>query len=309
MNQSTKPHCITRLLACVLSFAGVLKANAAVTAEQLSQWQASGVKFRLIDVRPQHRYERGTIPGAMNIPASVLLEKKLPPLGKVVIFCDGFGEVDAAALAGGLNTRGGFNADFLEGGFSAWKQLSGAPTTAKSGLRPEDSQYVTYDQITAMKEAVVMLDLRKPQLAEPAADQVSGTATSKVAKPTETKEDDLKSFCSPSGREYCVDINELRRRFHGTPGRAQMQSAKSLASPVNRQIGSTPLIVLVDAGDGSAEKELRRLKVEGFERVVVLAGGEKTIQLQGRRGKGRMVGAVNSGIADPPAKPKGGTDD
>ena len=54
----------------------------------------------------------------------------------------------------------------------------------------------------------------------------------------------------------------------------------------------TPLIVLVDNDHKTAYAEYRRLKAEGYRRVVILAGGELALQVKGRPGRGRISGAI-----------------
>jgi hypothetical protein len=49
-----------------------------------------------------------------------------------------------------------------------------------------------------------------------------------------------------------------------------------------------PLMVLIDNGDGKAQKMARILKANGVQRVVVLAGGERILERDGAPGLQRM---------------------
>jgi hypothetical protein len=51
--------------------------------------------------------------------------------------------------------------------------------------------------------------------------------------------------------------------------------------------GAAPILVLIDNGDGVAQKTARELRAQGNTRVVILAGGEMTIARQGERGSQR----------------------
>ncbi len=53
------------------------------------------------------------------------------------------------------------------------------------------------------------------------------------------------------------------------------------------------VIVLVDDDHKSAYTQYRRLKAEGYRRVVILAGGELALQVKGQSGLGRISGAIN----------------
>src|SRR5581483_11994292 len=55
---------------------------------------------------------------------------------------------------------------------------------------------------------------------------------------------------------------------------------------------ATPLLVLVDNGDGSAEVMARTLKANGNKRYVVLLGGEEMIARKGKPGLQRTSGTM-----------------
>ena len=271
----------------------------AISADELAKALGSGQAIKLIDLRPRLRFEIGSIPGAMNIPAAVILEKQLPPLTQVVLFDDGLGGTDVAGIVASLNRRPGWKAEALEGGFAAWRALQNAPDTAPAGLHPEDVQQISYQDLAQLTETVVLLDMRQP--AAPANPKAS---PGKAAPPTGNASagvNPLRAFCGKKGnRSYCTDLTELRRSHPTVP----KQRAKNNPIPSGKAAGLTPLIVLVDAVNADNREAYRRLRGEGYTRVVILMGGEEAIQLEGRRGKGRVAGAVGQGSLPTPPSPQ-----
>jgi len=84
----------------------------------------------LIDVREPEEYQKGHIPGVVNVPRGVLemtVEEKIAdPAAQIVLHCAGGGRSAMAALA--LKKMGYQNVASMEGGFNVWAQ-SGFPTT------------------------------------------------------------------------------------------------------------------------------------------------------------------------------------
>ena len=81
----------------------------------------------VLDVRPPEEYAAGHLPGAINVPVSVIAGqlKRLPKGREVIAYCRGpycLLSVDAVALL----RRKGFKARRLEDGFPEWK-ASGLP--------------------------------------------------------------------------------------------------------------------------------------------------------------------------------------
>jgi rhodanese-related sulfurtransferase len=81
----------------------------------------------LLDVRPADEFEKGHIPGAINMPVSELAKKlkKLPKNKQYIAYCRGPFCVFADEAIH-LLTRNGFRAKRLEQGFSDWK-VKGLP--------------------------------------------------------------------------------------------------------------------------------------------------------------------------------------
>ena len=266
----------------------------AISADELAKALDRGQAIKLIDLRPKLRFETGSIPGAMNIPASVILEKQLPPLTQVVLFDDGLGGSGVADIVAALNARPGWKTEALEGGFAAWRALQNAPDTAPLGLHPEDVQQISYQDLAHLTEAVVLLDTRPPVAK---VSPKAGAAPGNTAVPA----DPVRAFCGKkNNRSYCAELADLRKR-HQTVSRQRVNNS---TRPSGQQAGLTPLIVLVDAANTDTRETCRRLRAEGYTRVVVLMGGEEAIQLEGRRGKGRVSGVVGQGSLSTPPSPQ-----
>ena len=145
-SQAASPFTATlRGCLCLGCLALIVDAGA-MTAANLQQQLAGGAKVVLIDVRIPTSFAQGHLPGAINIPASLCSQKRLPPLGRVVVYDDGLGRQGSGSLqaaAGALAQKPGITVDILEGGFAAWEAAHGL-TTRGRGIHHETLNYITY---------------------------------------------------------------------------------------------------------------------------------------------------------------------
>lgn len=298
------PHPFTKCLGACLLLAGLATASRAMTAAELSQRLKAGEVIQLIDLRSKSRFEAGSIPGAMCIPASVILEKAFPVMSPAVLFDDGLGGTDAADIAATINQRPGWKAEVLEGGFAAWLALSGAPLNSPAGLHAEPIHHITYENLSALRENVVLVDLRPvdPETAGSHAKAALGKKPASSSAP-----DPVTDFCNNArNRSYHRDLESFRKQFQAP---RQSTRKNSPGNPAPRTFATPPLVVLIDSVNADPHDTVRKLRSEGYTRVLVLAGGDESILLQGRRGKGRVAGSIGqSAPADPtpqtkPAKP------
>ncbi len=206
----------------------------------------------------------------------MIARKKLPPLGAVVVYGRGLGGAQAEEAARLLNEKPGIQAEVLEGGYAAWETDRGA-TTAKTGFQLERLDYITYQDLSEIGtgDEVVLVDLRKQPKSDPGRLTRQG-----VAEETPT----------PA-------LTELTEKF---PGRTVVQSPFEVAAVASRTSGRgkrqamsseperIPVLVLIDSGDGEAEKTARILRMNGIRRVVILAGGEHILERDGAPGLKRM---------------------
>lgn len=240
----------------------------AVSPAEVQQLLEAGEKITFVDVRSKVLFEKGHVPGAINIPAALVPAKQLPPLGRVVVYDDGLGRDTATAAMNALNQKSGITAEILVGGFATW-ETARATTTKAAGMKPEEIPYINFDDLSkAQSDEVVLVDLRKApaQLRQTSAD-------AQPATPPEP-------------------LTDLRQQF--PKARGITRSPFELPQARQTGAGSTapPLLVLIDNGDGSAQAMARTLKANGVARFAVLAGGEQILARQGQSGLGRSASTI-----------------
>ena len=238
-------------------------ADLAITPDELMRRIEAGEKLTLIDVRANAVFKEGHIPGAINVPAALARQKQLPPLGFAVVYDAGLGADTATEAAAALNRKPGITAKVLEGGFAAWESAQRSATTKGAGLKAEELPFITYADLNKVQsEDVVLVDLRK----EPK--QSRQSANDGAIAPPEP-------------------LTNLRDEFSKVRGvtRSPFNLPQSRQGASNS--GATPLLVLVDNGDGSAQATARLMKANGITRFAILAGGEPVIARKGRVGTGR----------------------
>ena len=261
----------------------------AITPAELQALMASDEGVTLVDLRSRAAFEAGTLPDAMRMTAREAMQK--PFKGRVVFFDDGLG-VDhagpAAALLAEKNSEA--QADKLAGGFAAWRGVGGQ-TSEREGMTHLHQRYVTYQALagplTDQADEIVLLDVR---------------AAGKTGK-----EPRKSGVDASSGEASPVDVAAAFPHYAVT--RALPQSATVPATkgqPGRTSVAASdvqPLYVLIDAGDGTAEKVAQTLKAGGLTRVVILAGGENIIRRKGmpgllRRGPGTGLAEDRDGSSD-----------
>ncbi len=239
---------------------GFAWAACAMPPAKLQQRLGDGERLTLIDIRPASRFQQGHIPNAINVPASLVPAKQLPPLGQVVVYDDGLGEETAAAAVTALNLKQGIQAEALDGGFAAWEMAQGA-STAGRGLRHEDMPMVTYAQLKKHQGTdLVFLDLRS---------QKSKDALHQPAQP----------------------LTDLQAEFpHARVSRSVSDEAVHAKNSSSSAV--PPLLVLIDNGDGTAQETARTLRAGGLKRCVVFVGGEEMLARKGQPGLDRASGTI-----------------
>ena len=242
-----------------------------ITVEAFKGMLDHGDEVTIIDIRPRVSYTEGHIPGAINIPAGIIARKLLPPIGRVIVCGDGIDKGEALEAVRTLNEKAGIQADLLEGGFAAWEALN-LPSTKRRGVKRERFRYITYQELkkaSANNRDIVLVDIRSSGEVE------RHTASELPALSVEGLSDLSEKFPG-------VEIVTLDRRDLGSDSKAGDISIAALtgikASRHNR------VYVLIDRGDGKAEKVARRLHAAGIKQVVILVGGERILQREGRSG-------------------------
>jgi phage shock protein E len=256
---------------------GAALASSAITVADLRQRLEKGDKITVIDVRSTEHFQKGHIAGAINIPSLLVAEKKLPPLGSVVVYDDGLGSDTARAAAAQLNQKKGIQAEVLDGGFAGWSSIRSAATTEGGGVHKEELPMITYDQLKkANRSALVLVDLRKPKK-------------------------NLHSGAAPADDSAANSLTDLQKEF---PGARVTKSPFDISSTSGGQksaneSGASPLLVLIDNGDGSARDTARTLKANGNIRSVILVGGEEILARNGKSGLQRSGTTISVPVNRP----------
>lgn len=254
-----------------------------ITPEDLRKGTAETSIALIIDLRANNEFERGHIPGAINIPHFAIETKSIPPVGAVAVYGDGLGRIDEAAATAAIDGKPGVQASLLAGGLAAWES-AGFPTTHAKGLSEAQVPVITYQQLErAQAHGVVLADLRS----RGGSHRVAAGTNAASRAPT-----DLRS-AFPGAR-----VVEPGPRAASQSGGTDKSTGPSDKAAVMRQLAgvnaSQELIVLIDDGDGSAEQTLLKLRSGGNKRVVILAGGETILGREGRSGLRR----VGYGVAE-----------
>ncbi|KAA0258565.1 sulfurtransferase [Deferribacter autotrophicus] len=106
------------------------KSYAEITHKYAKKLLDKGVLF--IDARPDRKWKKGTIPGAINIPDTKFMRNPEPYLAKlpqdkntpIVVFCGGYKCVKSHNVARLLKEKYGYNKVYAyAGGLPEWKQL------------------------------------------------------------------------------------------------------------------------------------------------------------------------------------------
>ena len=247
------------IIGLVIGLAGTSGTGFAVTARQLQEMLSQGEKVTIIDIRNRALYTEGHIPGAISLLASIIAEKRLPPIGAVVVYGDGIPADLTIEAVDALNAKNGIQAEMLEGGFSAWEAVN-LSTTHQSGLGREELRFITYQELekaAAGNSDMVLVDLRSTP---------AGNATRELT--------DL-SVKLPG-------LNTIRLARKSGSANTEWDIAPVILA------GRGSLYILIDDGDGEAEKVARRLKAAGVKRLAILIGGERILRSEGRSGLKRI---------------------
>jgi rhodanese-related sulfurtransferase len=248
-----------------------------LTPQQLQAALDGGEKVTLIDLRPPQSYAKGTLPDALHMGIREAQEKNLS--GLVVFFDDGL-SVNRARRAADTFVKAGKSAAELVGGYAAW-QAAGLPTSERKGFSVHFERQVTYQDLTGpmVEDAsdIVLVDVRD---VEPVP---SRAPMAMAAQPTA----EVSVSAATNAPEATLDLAAEFPAYRVTRQPATVQAKKSLRSAAAATPASgtvQPLYILIDSGDGKADKKAAELRAAGCTRVSVLAGGEPIIRRKGEPG-------------------------
>jgi rhodanese-related sulfurtransferase len=97
--------------------------------DDVKQRMDNGEKFLLVDVREDHEWEKGHVPGAVHMGRGVIerdIEVKVPETAtKMILYCGG--GFRSALVADSLQKMGYTNVESMDGGWRGWVG-AGLPT-------------------------------------------------------------------------------------------------------------------------------------------------------------------------------------
>lgn len=264
---------ISRVLRMFLQFTAIpvlampVSLGAEIGPGTLAERLAEGESIALIDIRGNNTFRDKHVPGAMNMPERIFNPERLPTSRTLVVYDDGLGYTDAAAVVAAARESGHGDVFRLRGGLAAWES-AGLPVTGEKGFRSEQVPAILYDDLVSVQGVgIALLDVR---------DRSGGGQSG--AQPL-----------SDSGGLTDLDALLPQARVLGRPpsGDGDAVPLSGPASPVTAASAVDPeaeLIVVIDNGDGSGEDVVRRIRASGNRRVVLLTGGERILSRDGRPG-------------------------
>ncbi len=257
----------TKIIGLLFVWLTLLNIAVAISPEQLKERIKQNDDVVIIDIRLQGQYRAGHIPGAINIPSKMIANKTLPRFGDVVVCDSGLGREDTDKAVAALRLKPGLVIDVLDGGYAGWLEAGGI-STGKSKLRKQHIEYITYKDLKQKNNnGIVFVDLRKKDKKK---ENVPPTVNAISATDIDSTEGDI---------------------FDDFPGVQIITDPFAVAPPSQQSVNApqeSPLYVLVDTGDGTAQTMARALKANKNRHVVVLLGGEKMIKRKGRTGLQRI---------------------
>ena len=236
-----------------------------ITVAELREIVSRGDPVTLIDLRSRTEFAVSHIPGAVHIPANLLSSKKLPSLGRVIVYGDGFDQDNAISAVSSLKRLPGIQPEMLDGGMGAWEADHGV-TTQRPGLSEPRLRQLSYEELLkaiSSNPDLVLVDLRGSESAS-------------------------------DPRKHGEGLTDLATIFPGVP---VIKAGELGSKPRQRFAGVPPavkrnpmkLYVLVDDGRGLAERAALSFRAAGVSRLAAIAGGEEALKRSGRPGVGTRV--------------------
>ncbi len=251
-----------------------------MTAEELKELIDRHEELTIIDIRNRSVYTAGHIPGAINIPLRIIDKKQLPPIGRVIVCGDGINTGETLEAVELLNGKRGIDAEKLDGGITAWEALNFL-NTRRGGFTKRKTNYISYQQFKdVVKENpdLVIIDMRKKN------EDVGASAPQEANTSGDSTVTGLNLTNITDKFPGVQTLNLNRNRKSGGNGK-EISLAGVLGN--GKSAHHKKLYVLIDNGNGDAEDVAYRLKAAGIKRVSILIGGELTLRVDGKAGKGK----------------------
>ncbi len=222
----------------------------AINAVGLEHLIASNEKITIVDIRPNAIYQKSHIRNAINIPSSIIELKRLPPIGRVIVYDAGIDIEILKQAVIALNAKPGIQAEPLKGGFASWSSRHEVIQRDK-GLSSSQTRNLTYQKLVKMSagyDSLILVDLRMGRQQESLAEHFPNI---RIYDPIDTTRDDT--------------------------GNVEVSSYILQTIPK----GNNKALILIDDGNGFSEKVADKLHAAGTKRLAILAGGEQSLRVRG----------------------------
>lgn len=311
MNKSTISTTLaSRSLGSLLFSVGAPLTMQAISPDDLAARIGRSERMLIVDVRATSQYAQGHVPGAINIPLSLLPHKALPASAPVFVYTDGLGAYSDQKALELMRAKPGVTADLLDGGYAAWLARTRL-ATEPAGIAREKLPGITYQQLLAAdKQDMVLVDLRPAVQASPQAASTPGVQKSTVrgerAMAADGAPDPLAGFAARLGvpllgastgsAAALASGGASAALASGGKPRTAATSATEAAAPKKtnaaEQATTDKLLVLVANTEAEANEAARALRASGHYRFTILIGGIEIIQHEGRTGLERAEGKL-----------------
>ncbi len=269
-------------LAIIIFFvlASIPDISSGMTAEELKDLIDLQEELTIIDIRNRYAYTECHIPGAINIPAGIIDKKHLPPVGRVIVCGDGINKGETLEAVNALNAKVGIDAEELDGGIAAWEALNFL-NTRRGGFTKRKTNYILYQQFKdVVKENpdLVILDMRK---------KGEDVSASTPRKANASGDSTVTGLNLTNIMDKFPGVQTLKLKRNRKSGGRDKEISLAAVLGNGKSAHHKKLYVLIDNGNGDAEEVAFRLKAAGIKRVSILIGGEFTLRVDGKAGKGK----------------------
>ncbi len=260
-----------------------------MTAEELKGLINQHEELTIIDIRNRYAYAECHICGAINIPAGIIDKKHLPPIGRVIVCGDGIDTGKTVEAVNALNAKVGIDAEKLDGGIAAWEALNYL-NTRRGGFTKRKTNYISYQQfkdVVQKNPDLVIIDIREKSenigVSALQGSNTSGDSTVSGLNLTNI----IDKFPGVQTLKLKRKLKTGKLRSNLKPGGKDKEISLEGVMGNGKNAHHKKLYVLIDNGNGDAEEVAYRLKAAGIKRVSVLVGGELTLRVDGKAGKGK----------------------
>ena len=216
----------------------------------MEQLIAGEEKITIVDVRSNALYQQNHIQNAINIPSSIIDRKRLPPLGRVIVYDAGIDIEILEQAVTSLNAKPGIQAEALNGGLASWAS-KGEVIQRDKGLSSSQVRNLTYQELvkmTARYGSLVLVDLRMSRQQESLAEHFPNV---RIYDPIDVTRDDISNVAVSSYILQTIPKDNEK------------------------------VLILIDDGNGFSEKVSDKLHAAGTRRLAILAGGEQSLRVRG----------------------------